>query len=81
MAVKTTSSLLSLHVVLFQREKGSSCIHQDYACVAVQCLFIYRDQTDEAAEMMVTVSDDPRPVAHIHEKGSLIHVHVLFYEK
>ncbi len=79
--IKTTSSILSLHVVFSQCKEGNSCIHQDYARVAVQYLFIYSDQTDEPAEMMVTVSDTPHPVANIHEKGSFIRVHVLFYEK
>ncbi len=31
--------------------------------------------------MIATISDTPRPVANICEKGSLICVHILFYEK
>ncbi len=71
----------SLSSLCFQCEEENPCIHQDYARVAAQYLFIYRDQTDEPTEMIAAISDTPRPVADIYGKGSLIHVHILFYEK
>ncbi len=31
------------------------------------------------ADMIATISDNPRPVANIYEEGSLTHVNVLLY--
>ncbi len=41
---------------------GKSCIHQYYARVAAQSLFVNSDSTDSPAKMITIIRDTPRPV-------------------